>query len=135
STGVGAPTDASYVTATTESGLSAERVLTAGKGIGTIADGGSTITVPVDETVADVRFGGDGQRAIPTSGTLTGEYWQSGNYATSGTITCNRCRLHVAGTVDINHAITVNTELSGGIGSDGNGSVPQIGASYGQGLG
>lgn len=65
-----------------------------------------------------VVFGGTGgsssARAIPTSGTLTGEYWHNGNWATTNTITCNQCRLHVVGTVTISHAITVSNEIDGG---------------------
>jgi hypothetical protein len=95
--------------------LTDERQLTAGKGV-TPTDGGpnGAFTLAAEEQIADVRFGGDGQRAIPTSGTLTGEYWNDGNYTTTGVITCNRCRWHVRGTVNINHAITVNTEMAGG---------------------
>lgn len=50
----------------------------------------------------------------PTTGTLTGEYWTSGNYSTTGNLTCNHVRLHVGGTVTIGNPVTVNTELLGG---------------------
>lgn len=60
-------------------------------------------------------YGGrTGWRAAPTSGTLTGEYWTSGAWATTGAITCNRCRLHFMSGVTVAHAITVNTEMAGG---------------------
>jgi hypothetical protein len=66
-------------------------------------------------------FGGHGSatsmRTLPTSGTLTGDYVYIGNYTTTNTITCNRCRWFITGTVTISHAITVNTELKGGLGS------------------
>lgn len=56
-------------------------------------------------------------RALPTSGTLTGEYWHVGDWTTTNTITCNRCRWHVLGNVTISHTITVNTEMPGGVAS------------------
>lgn len=60
-------------------------------------------------------FGGaSGTRTLPTTGTLTGEYWHNGNWTQTGAITCNRCRWHVFGTVTINNTLTVNTELAGG---------------------
>jgi len=65
-------------------------------------------------------FGGAGGstsvRALPTSGTLTGEYWHYGNWASTDVITCNRCRWHVVGTITLTHAITINTEMPGGLG-------------------
>lgn len=63
-------------------------------------------------------FGGaSNTRTLPTTGTLTGEYWHSGNWVQTGSITCNRCRWHVSGTVTINNTLTVGTELAGGPGN------------------
>lgn len=59
-----------------------------------------------------VKFGGSGWRPAPTTGTLTGEYWTSGAWATTGAIVCNRCRLRFDSSVAFNHAVTVNTEAS-----------------------
>jgi hypothetical protein len=56
-------------------------------------------------------------RAAPTSGTLTGDYVHYGDWNLSNTVTCNRCRIFVKGNVVIDNAITVNTELSGGLSS------------------
>lgn len=62
-----------------------------------------------------IAFGGQGTRQIPTSGTLTGEYWHYGSWTTTGAITCNQARLHFrGGAVNINHAITIGTDISGG---------------------
>jgi hypothetical protein len=60
-----------------------------------------------------VVFGGSGVRTLPTSGTLTGEYWQLGDWTSTNTITCNRCRLHIFGNFTLSHAMTVNTEMTG----------------------
>jgi hypothetical protein len=66
----------------------------------------------------------------PTSGTLTGEYWTSGNWATTGACTFNNVRLHVGGTVTISNPITVNTELTSGGGLAGN-AVTRVGTGAG----
>jgi hypothetical protein len=59
--------------------------------------------------------GGNCNPPVITSGVLTGEFWQNGNYTTTATITAaNQVRLHVIGDVVINNPITVNTELAGG---------------------
>jgi hypothetical protein len=83
-------------------------------------------------------FGGTGGstslRAMPTSGTVTGEIWHIGNYATAGTITCNQCRIHVIGTVNIDHAITVGTDCGGGTDPD-TASEPGSGAGLAGGIG
>lgn len=62
-------------------------------------------------------FGGAGKNnAPPTSGTITGELWVDGNWTTTGTITCERCRIHVTGDASIQHTINCSTELAGGVG-------------------
>jgi hypothetical protein len=104
----------------------------------------------VPTTLAFALGGGGNCNNPPTSGTLTGEYWQAGNYSTTGTITANQVRLHVVGDILINNAITVSTEMPGGIslqlfgssfsllGSNGAGNSPGItggGAAAGSGGG
>ncbi len=69
----------------------------------------------VPTTLAFALGGGGNCSNPPTSGTLTGEYWQAGNYSTTGTITANQVRLHVVGDILINNAITVSTEMPGGV--------------------
>lgn len=55
-------------------------------------------------------------RAAPTTGTLTGDYYTSGNWTTTGTITCRMCRLFFGGTVTINNNITVTSTMTSGAG-------------------
>lgn len=74
-------------------------------------------------------------RPLPTSGTITGEYWNNGNWTQTGAITSNGARIHVTGTMTINNTWTVNTEGSGGQVS-GSGSALNTGAGgSGAGLG
>ena len=67
----------------------------------------------------------------PTTGTLTGEYWTSGNWTTTGTLTFNHVRLHVGGNITISNPITVNTELGSGQGL-GSGFISRAGTAAGE---
>lgn len=63
-------------------------------------------------TKASMYFGDfSNSRPAPTSGTLTGEYWTRGAWASTGPITCNQCRLHFGSTVTLNNAITGGTDI------------------------
>jgi hypothetical protein len=77
--------------------------------------------------------GGTSLRALPTSGTLTGTYYHVGNWTSTGTITCNRCYIHVVGTFTLNHALTVNTELTGGLGTSAVAGLAGAGSGLGGG--
>jgi hypothetical protein len=69
-------------------------------------------------------FGGAGIRQLPTTGTITGEYWHLGNWTQTGAITSNRARIHISGTMTINNTWTVATEISGASANQGyNGGV------------
>jgi len=81
-------------------------------------------------------FGGaSGIRALPTSGTITGEYWNNGNWTQTGAITSNYARIHNTGTFTINNTWTINQEFSGGAPSGPGGSTTFIGGGNGVGLG
>lgn len=96
------------------------------------ADPGASDATPsmklLDETA---WFGGaSNERPAPTSGTLTGTYYTSGNWTTTNTITCENCRLYFGGTVTINHDITctalggaggIANAIGGGAGVSGGG--------------
>lgn len=132
-------------TATTTPALSLDNqsanLVLAGPASGAAATPTFRLTVDEDLPQEASTFGGTGGttsvRALPTSGTLTGPYWNKGNYTTTGVITCIRCRLYVDGTVTISNAITVNTELPGGVAgvSSGGESYGQSGAGIGGGEG
>lgn len=55
-------------------------------------------------------------RPCPTSGTITGDYFTTGNWTQTGPITSNQARLFFSGNVTINNAWTINTEIPGGKG-------------------
>jgi len=74
-------------------------------------------------------------RAIPTSGSLSGEYWHVGNWASTAALDCTRCRLHVLGTYTLSHALTINTERTGGIAGVNQNSHSGSGAGLGAGAG
>jgi hypothetical protein len=81
-------------------------------------------------------FGGaSGLRSLPTTGTITGEYWHNGNWTQTGAITSNGARIHLTGTMTINAAWTVATEISGGRASLGGSSVATAPGGNGGGLG
>jgi hypothetical protein len=94
--------------------------------IALIVSGSSTISgvyyFSVPTALAFALGGGGNSNNSPTSGTLTGEYWQTGTFTSSGVITANQLRLHVVGDVIINNAITVSEEMSGGSGFQFNSS-------------
>lgn len=110
--------------AITRTGTSTVQVTNNAGGPATIDDNAGTITnvATLAATTATITnyptppFGQGNYNPPPTTGTLTGEYWTSGNWTTTGNITCNHVRLHVGGNVTINNPVTVNTELASGAG-------------------
>lgn len=75
-------------------------------------------------------FGGNGGRQMPTSGTLSGVYYHSGDWTSTGALTLKSgFRAFVAGTITLNHDAVVDFGVAGGLGSfvvaqspsDGNG--------------
>lgn len=72
-------------------------------------------------------FGGNGARALPTSGSISGTYAHSGNWTSTGTITVTGpTYIYCTGNFTLDHAITVNTLGNGGryassIGASGGG--------------
>jgi hypothetical protein len=74
---------------------------------------------PIDS--ASILGGASNIRPLPTSGSITGEYWLSGNWTQTGTVTSNRARIHVNGNITFGaFAWTCSTEMGGG----GAGSAP-----------
>lgn len=71
-------------------------------------------TGPTGPAGPTAGIGGSGVRQAPTSGTLTGTYDHEGDWTSTGPITAERLRLRVRGSVTLNHAMTVSTELLGG---------------------
>ena len=109
-------------------GTSAVNVSSAGTAGQVFTSNGAGVD-PTFQAAPGLVFGGSGARQAPETGTLTGEYWHTGDWNTSGAITANRCRIHVLGNVVIDQAITVGTEQAGGI------TAASIGGGMGQGLG
>ena len=82
---------------------------------GSATPGGAAALPTYKNYDSAVIFGGGSNiRPLPTSGTITGEYWHSGNWTQTGAITSNYARIHIAGTMTINNTWTVNTEMPGG---------------------
>lgn len=110
-------------------------LILAGPASGSAATPGFRAQVDEDLPQTARTYGGVGGttalRTLPTSGTLTGDYTFKGTFSTAGTITCNRCRFFVDGDVNIDHAITVNTEMT----TKANTSIQNSFANNGAGLG
>ena len=63
--------------------------------------------------------GWSGLRALPTTGAISGDYYNNGNWTQTGAITSTNVRVFNSGTMTINAAWTIATETSGGTGSGG----------------
>lgn len=76
-------------------------------------------------------------RALPTSGSISGTYVHSGNWTSTGTITAaSGTRIYIKGDFTLDHAITVSTGSSGGLGTNTNNYTyiqPQDGQGFGPG--
>ena len=54
-------------------------------------------------------------RPLPTSGSVSGEYYTSGAWTQTGPLTMSGCRLFFGGTAAFNNTVTVATEMAGGV--------------------
>lgn len=82
----------------------------------------TSVAAPLPNNI--VYFGGGNNlnnRTLPTSGTITGEYYVNGAWVQSGPITSNYARIHVNGSMTINSTWTINTEFIGGAPGNGMG--------------
>jgi len=81
-----------------------------------------------------VMGGWSNLRSLPTSGALSGDYYNSGNWTQTGAITATGVRIYSAGTLTFNNTFTVATECLGGAGATSAGSTSAPGG-QGGGLG
>ena len=83
------------------------------------SDGTNTLITSSNTQAGGIPFGGDGKLTLPTSGTWTGNYYHSGSWTSTGTITANPgTKIFITGNMTLSHAITVNTGPGGGAGAN-----------------
>jgi hypothetical protein len=83
--------------------------------------------------------GASGLRALPTSGALTGDYYNSAAWTQTGALTSQGCRIFNSGTLSFNTGWTVGTEMVGGFAGNGDAGTfttpGQLGLGIGGGMG
>lgn len=109
--------DGSKVVQVTGTALQQFRVNAAGNGIEAFSGG-----------AGGIPFGGDGSRALPTSGSISGTYMHAGNWTSTGTLTvASGTRIFISGTMTLNHDMVISTAQAGGAGGAVNGAPGQNG--------
>ncbi len=79
-------------------------------------------------------FGGNGGRQLPTSGALSGYYYHSGNWTSTGTLTAAPgTKIKVAGNISLGHTLTLLPGITGGVGCVDGKSAPAPGGGPGGG--
>jgi hypothetical protein len=59
--------------------------------------------------------GASNLRPLPTSGSISGDYYVGSNWVQTGTITSSFARIYCAGSMTLNNTWAANTEMSGGV--------------------
>lgn len=97
--------------------------------------GGTAIEAFTPGSGSGGQFGADGTRSLPTSGAISGVYYHTGNWASTGTLTAESgTRIYITGSFTLTHVLTVS-DLGVGFGKAQTGSGVYRGPGHGPGGG